>query len=89
MSEQTDAGIGHNSVAGDELKSFVERIEKLNEEMADLREDVKSVFVEAKGNGFDVATIRKVIARRKMDAAKRQEQDAILDLYEGAIGAFA
>jgi uncharacterized protein (UPF0335 family) len=79
------AGVGHNSgFAKDSLKSFVERIERLNEEKDALSEDIREVFSEAKGTGFDTKILRKLIARRKLDKADRQEQDALLELYEGA-----
>ena len=84
MSEE--AGIGHNSVSGDQIKAYLERIERLEEEKADLAEDIKSVYGEAKGNGFDVKTLRKLVRIRKMDQAKRQEEEAMLDLYLHACG---
>ncbi len=76
--------VGGNASA--QLLGIVERIERLEEEQQGLAEDKKEVYAEAKGNGYDTATIRKVIQRRKMDAAKRQEAEAILDLYETSIG---
>lgn len=93
------SGVGHNSrddasahpdvlntAAQGQLKSIIERVERLNAEKAELTEQVKEVLSEAKGNGFDVAILRKVIAIRKMDRAKRMEMEAILDLYLSAIG---
>ena len=77
---------GPVSVAKDQLKSIVERIERLEEEKKALADDIKEVFAEAKGNGFDVKVLKKVVRLRKMDRAKRQEEDAILDLYLSAIG---
>jgi uncharacterized protein (UPF0335 family) len=84
------SGIGHNSndvggIARDRLKSFVERIERLEEEKKGLQEDVKEVYAEAKGTGFDTRILRKLIQRRKLDKADRQEQDALLELYEEAL----
>ncbi|MCB1537966.1 MAG: DUF2312 domain-containing protein [Rhodospirillales bacterium] len=73
-------------VAGARLKSLVERIEKLEEEKSAIASDVKDVYAEAKGTGFDTKTIRKLIRLRKMDAQKRQEEDELLDLYRAAIG---
>ena len=73
-------------VAGDQLKSIVERIERLEEEKKTISDDIKEVYAEAKGNGFDVKTLRKVVRIRKQDRAKRQEEEAILDLYLSAIG---
>lgn len=78
--------IGHNSIAGDQLKSFVERIEKLEDEKAELAADISDVFKEAKGNGFDTKTLRKLIAMRKRTAAELQEERAMLDLYWHALG---
>jgi uncharacterized protein (UPF0335 family) len=75
-----------NSTAQTQLKTIVERIERLEEDKAAIMGDLKEVFAEAKGNGFDVKTLRKVIRIRKQDRAKRQEEEAILDLYLSAIG---
>ena len=75
-----------NSTAQGQLKSIVERVERLEQEKAEVAEQIKEVFAEAKGNGFDVKTLRKVVRIRKMDRAKRQEEEAILDLYLSAIG---
>lgn len=81
------AGVGHNSgFAKDELLKFIQRVERLNEEKAATGEDIKEVFAEAKGTGFDTKTMRKVIALRKLDKAARQEADALLDLYLQATG---
>lgn len=67
------------------LISFVERLERLAEEKAELSEDIKEVFGEAKGEGFDVKILRKVLRARSQDAAKRQEEEAMFDLYWAAI----
>lgn len=67
------------------LFSFVERVERLEEEKAGLSEDLKEVYGEAKGVGFDAGILRKVISRRKMDKDSRLENDAIMDLYERTI----
>ena len=72
--------------AKEHLKSFIERIERLEEEKAALAADIREVYSEAKGTGFDTKIMRKVVALRKLDTADRQEQDAILDLYLGALG---
>ncbi len=74
------------SFAKDQLKTLIERIERLEEEKAALANDIKEVYAEAKGNGFDTKAIRKVIRIRKMDASEREEQDAILELYMSALG---
>lgn len=80
MSNATD------DVAQDQLRSFVERIERLEEEKKGISDDIKDVYAEAKGNGFDTKVLRKVISLRKQDAQERQEQEAILDLYLEGLG---
>jgi uncharacterized protein (UPF0335 family) len=72
--------------AKDQLKSIIERIERLEEEKAALTADIREVYSEAKGNGFDTKIIRQVVRLRKLDRADRQEQEAILDLYLAALG---
>lgn len=83
MSEK--ANLGHN-FAADQLRSFVERIERLEDEKATIGQDIKDVYAEAKGTGFNVAIMRKVIRLRKMDKAERDEESAMLDLYLSALG---
>lgn len=73
-------------VAGKRLQAFIERIERLEGEKAALMEDIKEVYAEAKGVGFDVKTIRKIVSLRKVDAEKRREADDLLELYKAAIG---
>ena len=73
-------------VQGDQLKSIVERIERLEEEKKTIADDIKEVYAEAKGNGYDVSVLRKVIALRKRDLDERKEESAILDLYLSAVG---
>jgi uncharacterized protein (UPF0335 family) len=68
------------------LKTLIERIERLEEDKAAVAHDIAEVFLEAKGDGFDVKILRKVIRLRAQGAAKRQEEEAILDLYLSAIG---
>jgi uncharacterized protein (UPF0335 family) len=68
------------------LKSLVERIERLEEDKAVVANDLKEVYAEAKGEGFDTKILRKVIRLRKADAAKRQEEEALIELYVSAIG---
>ena len=75
-----------NSTAQSQLKTIIERIEYVEEELSGLKEDRKSIYEEAKGNGFDVKILRKIIRIRKQDRAKRQEEEAVLDLYLSAIG---
>ena len=72
-------------VAGDQLRSFIERIERLEEEKKGIAEDVKEVYANAKSLGFDPKVMRKVIALRKMDQADRQEQESLLDIYMHAV----
>ena len=73
-------------VAGARLKAFVERIEKLEEEKSAVGSDIKDVYAEAKGTGFDTKTMRKLIRLRKLDEQKRQEEDELLDLYRARLG---
>lgn len=95
-----DAGIGHNSgddedvtteadsmvVAAGQLRAFIERVERLEEEKATIAEDIKEVYAEMKGGGWDVKTVRLIVRLRKMDAAERQEAEAMRDLYMTALG---
>jgi len=74
------------SVARDQLRTIIERVERLEEEKKAIADDIKDVYAEAKANGFDVKTLRKVISLRKVEAAERQEQEAMLDLYLAALG---
>lgn len=82
--EETAANNG--GVAQDQLRSIVERIERLEEEKAAIATDIKEVYAEAKGNGFDTKTLHEVIRLRKQDKAERQEREAILELYLRALG---
>ena len=75
-----------NGTAQTQLKTIIERIERLEEDKAGVMSDLKEVYAEAKGNGFDTKIMRKVIRIHKMDRAKRQEEEAILDLYLSAVG---
>jgi uncharacterized protein (UPF0335 family) len=68
------------------LRSFIERVEKLEEEKKALSDDIKDVYAEAKGNGFDVKILRKIVALRRQDRDKRREEEEILDLYLAALG---
>lgn len=89
--------VGHNSkkrpssgeaVAADRLRAFVQRIERLEEEKAAIAADIREIYAELKGDGFEPKIVRMVIARRKKDAAELQEQDALLELYLSALGSF-
>jgi uncharacterized protein (UPF0335 family) len=73
-------------IAGDRLKSFVERIERLEEEKRALAEDIKEVYAEAKGTGFDPKIMRQLIRLRRMDKDDLDEQESLLDLYKRAVG---
>ncbi len=87
--DQDEKGSGTQDtggVAGKRLVSFLERVEGLEEEKTALADDIKEVYAEAKGVGFDVKTIRRIVRLRKMEPEKRQEEDAILELYKSAIG---
>ena len=81
-----DAAFNTESVAADQLKAFIERIERLEEEKAGIAGDIKEIFAEAKGNGFDTKAMRKILALRKKDFSERQEEEAILELYMQALG---
>ena len=73
-------------VQGDQLKSIVQRIERLEEEKKTITDDIKEVYSEAKANGYDVKVLRKVISIRKRDLRERREEEAVLDLYLQAVG---
>ena len=75
-----------NSAAQGRLRSIIKRIERLEEDKAAITADIGEVFAEAKGEGYDVKILRQVIRLRRIDKAKRQEADAILDLYLSALG---
>ena len=75
-----------NGVAADQLRAFIERVERLEEEKKDIADGINDVFAEAKGNGFDVKVMKAIIKRRKEDADAREEFDAIYDLYLHALG---
>lgn len=78
--------VNPDDIAKDQLAAFVDRIERLEEEKKGVSDDIKEVYSEAKGNGFDTKVLRKLIAVRKQDASERAEQEAILDLYLAALG---
>lgn len=89
-----EASIGHNSAAEspvtkfskDQLKALIERIERLEEEKATIASDIRDVYSEAKGNGYDVKALRAIVRMRKQDANERQEQETILETYMHAMG---
>ena len=74
------------AAARDQLRAYVSRIERLEEEKANIAADIKEVYAEAKAMGFDTKVLRKVVAIRKQDLNERQEQEALLELYLGAVG---
>ncbi|SHO66043.1 Uncharacterized conserved protein, UPF0335 family [Pseudoxanthobacter soli DSM 19599] len=78
--------IAETGVAAEELKQFIERIERLEEEKKGIADDIKEVYAELKGRGFDNKAVRKIVSIRRQDASERQEQEAILELYMQALG---
>lgn len=78
----TDVG----GIAADRLRSFIERIERLEEEKKGIQDDIKDIYAEAKGTGFDTKVMRQIIRIRKMESNDRQEMEALLDLYKSALG---
>ena len=72
--------------AKDQLKAFVERVEKLEEEKKAISDDIRDVYAESKANGFDVKALRTIVRLRKMEPTEREEQDAILETYMHALG---
>ncbi len=74
------------TVAAGQLRAFIERVERLEEEKKTIADDIKEVFAEMKGTGFDTKAVRAIIRLRKQDQAERQEAEAILDLYKAALG---
>lgn len=77
---------GHNSVAADQLRLFIERIERLEEEKKGIADDIKDVYAEAKANGYDTKILREIVRLRKMESHARQERGALLSTYAEAIG---
>jgi uncharacterized protein (UPF0335 family) len=75
-----------DSVAQDQLRAFIERIERMEEEKAAIAADIKEIYAEAKGNGFDVKVLREIVRIRKQDHSERMEHEAILELYLSALG---
>lgn len=92
MSTETPAA-GHNSgatiVSREQLRSIIERVERLEAEKKELSDDIRDVFAEAKGNGFDVKALREVLRLRKQDKDERAEREAIVDTYLHALGMLA
>ncbi len=84
--EEAGEGDSASGVSGQRLRSFIQRIEKLEEDKAAVGEDLKEVYAEAKGTGFDVKIIRQIVRLRKVEVEKRREFDELLELYKAAIG---
>jgi uncharacterized protein (UPF0335 family) len=78
--------MAEGNVAADQLRLFIERIERLEEEKKGIADDVRDVYSEAKSNGYDTKTMRKIVALRKMETHVRQEADALLETYRTALG---
>ena len=87
MSNQEQPPTGTEEINSGHLRAFVERIERLNEERKALGEDIKEVYLEAKGNGFDVKIMRKIVTICGQDPSERTEEETLLDLYLAALGA--
>lgn len=83
MSEPT---IGHNAINKDQIKAIIERIERMEEEKKTISDDIRDIYAEAKGNGWDVKALRTIVRMRKQDANERAEQEALLDTYMHALG---
>jgi uncharacterized protein (UPF0335 family) len=79
----------HTRFAKDQLKAFVERIERLEDEKKATSDDIRDVYAEAKGNGYDAKALRRVVSLRKQDANERQEEQAVLETYMHALGMVA
>lgn len=79
-------GVRSQEVAAEELKQFIERLERLAEDKAGIAEDMKEVFAELKGRGYDGKAVRTILRDRKKDHAELQEEEAILELYKQALG---
>ena len=82
----SEAGAGHNSIDDKQLRAFIERVEHMEEEKKAVSDDIKEIYAEAKGAGYDTKTMRKIVKIRAMDKAKREEEEELLDLYMHALG---
>ena len=78
--------MAEGTVAADQLRLFIERIERLEEEKKAMADDVRDVYAEAKANGYDTKTMRKIVSLRKMETHARQEADALMETYRTALG---
>lgn len=78
--------MSEDNVAAEQLRLFIERIERLEEEKKGIADDIKDVYAESKSNGYDTKTMRKIVALRRMESHQRQEADALLETYRTALG---
>jgi len=85
--DKAPAETGTEEINAGHLRAFIERIERLNEEKKALSEDIKEVYAEAKGNGFDPKILRKIVSIRGQDPSERSEEETLIDLYLAALGA--
>ena len=87
MSDEENGAEGaSHGVAAAQLRSVIERIERLEEEKKAIADDIRDVFAEAKANGFDVKALRSIVRLRKKEPTEREEEEAVLDLYKSALG---
>ena len=86
MADEREEGMGGGQIAADELRLLIERIERLEEEKKGISDDVKDVYAEAKGRGYDPTAIRKILSIRKKKKEEYQEEEAILEVYMQALG---
>lgn len=86
MNDMNEDSFSTTAVAAGQLKAIIERVERLEEEKKAVAEQIKEVYAEAKANGFDTKTLRKVVQLRKRSTEERQEEEALLDLYLSALG---
>jgi uncharacterized protein (UPF0335 family) len=82
----TDEQIRDGNISAEQLRQFIERIERLEEEIKSLRDDLKDVYAEAKATGFDTKTMRAIVRLRKLEKHVRDEMDALLETYKDALG---
>lgn len=81
-----DGGANAQTIAAGQLRAFIERVERLEEEKQTIADDIKEVYAEMKGTGFDTKAVRAIVKLRKMDSAEREESEAIVELYKSALG---
>jgi uncharacterized protein (UPF0335 family) len=86
MNDASNESFSTTAVAAGQLKSIVERVERLEEEKKAVAEQIRELYAEAKANGFDTRTLRKVVSLRKRSTEERQEEEALLELYLSALG---